>query len=138
MSQRSTTEKTLTPEQADLLREKHYGFVTTLLPDGSPQTTLVWVDTDGEHALFNTARGRIKTRNLEREPRLSLAVVDPSDPWRKVLVVRGRGELVDEGADEHIDRLAQKYLGQERYPFRQPGERRVTVRVHADKVTSGL
>ncbi len=126
----------LTEKQKGLLDETQYGVVTTLMTDGSPQTTTVWVDHDGENVTFNTAHGRLKIRNLERDPRLSVGIVDRESPWEKVLVVRGRAELVDAGADEHIDRLAKKYLGQDRYPFRQPGERRVTVRVLADKITS--
>lgn len=126
----------LTDEHKRLLEEKQYAFVTTLLPDGSPQTTVVWVDHDGEHLTFNTSRGRLKTRNLERDPRLSVAVIDPTNPFERTLIVRGRAELVDEGADEHIDRLAKKYIGQDRYPWRQPDERRVTVRVHQQRVTS--
>jgi PPOX class probable F420-dependent enzyme len=128
----------LTDPQKAFLDEKHYGFVTTLLPDGSPQTTVVWVDHDGENVIFNTARGRLKTRNLERDPRVSVAVIDPANPFQKSLVVRGRAELVDEGADDHIDRLTVKYLGQDRYPFRRPGEQRVTVRVIPDKVSAAM
>jgi PPOX class probable F420-dependent enzyme len=127
----------LTDDQKAILDKKAFAFVTTLMPDGSPQTTPVWVDHDGQHVTFNTARGRLKARNLERDPRLSVALVDPDNPYGGVLTVRGRGELVDAGADEHIDRLAKKYLGQDRYPWRQPGDRRVTVRVHAHKVGGG-
>src|SRR5258708_14217134 len=111
----------LTERQRSLLDEKHYGFVTTLLPDGSPQTTVVWVDHDGDNLVFNTARARLKTRNLERDPRVSVAVIDPSNPFDRSLVVRGRAELIDEGADDHIDRLTMKYTGRERYPWRRPG-----------------
>jgi PPOX class probable F420-dependent enzyme len=126
---------TLSDKQRSLVDEKHYGIVTTLMPDGSPHSTVVWVDREDGQLQFNTARGRIKARNLERDPRVSVAVVDPANPFEKTLVVRGRAELVDEGADEHIDRLARKYTGQERYPWRQPGERRVTVRVVPEKVS---
>lgn len=123
----------LSPEQIQLLDEKHYAFVTTLMRDGTPHSTLVWVDTDGEHVLFNTARGRLKERNLLRDPRVSVALFDQEDPYRG-LVVRGRAELVDGGAVDHIHRLAQKYLGSD-YPWLQPGEQRVTVRVRPDHVS---
>lgn len=138
MSERTATEETLTPPQAELLRTTNLAVVTTLMADGSPHTTQVWVDTDGERLLFNTAHGRIKTRNLQRDPRISVHVMDCADPRNRWLTVRGRAQLLDEGADDHIDRLAHKYLGQERYPWRQPSERRVTVVVHAEKVTSPL
>jgi len=127
----------LTDDQKAIIDKNVFAFVTTLMPDGSPHTTAVWVDHDGEHVTFNTARGRLKARNLERDPRLSVAFIDPDNPYGGALTVRGRGELVDAGADQHIDRLAKKYLGQEQYPWRQPGDRRVTVRVHADKVSIG-
>src|SRR5262249_9442375 len=96
-----------------------------------------WVDRDDDTVRFNTVHGHLKTRNLARDPRLSLLVVDPSNPFQRTLVVRGRAELVDEGADEHINRLARKYTGQD-YQWRQPGQRRVTVRIHADHVSGGM
>lgn len=127
---------TLNDDQKALVDEKHYATVTTLNPDGSPQTTVVWIDREDGNVLFNTARGRVKTRNLERDPRVSIAVFDPASPFQRTLVVRGRAELIDEGADDHIDRLARKYTGQDRYPWRRDGERRVTVRVVPDRVTT--
>ncbi|HZV53002.1 MAG TPA: pyridoxamine 5'-phosphate oxidase family protein [Candidatus Dormibacteraeota bacterium] len=93
------------------------------------------MDHDGTHLRFNTARGRLKERNLCRDPRLSVAMIDPEEPYRSVLVIRGRAEMTEEGADAHIDQLARKYLGRDQYPWRSPGERRVTVRVIAERVT---
>jgi PPOX class probable F420-dependent enzyme len=127
----------LSPAQAELFREKHFALVTTLMPDGSPQTTPVWVDTDGEHIFFNTARGRIKTDNLERDPRVSVAVVDPDKPYERWVAVRGRTELVEEGAVDQIHRLAQKYIGRD-YPWLQSDETRVTVKVHPEKIAGGI
>ena len=118
----------LTDDQVALLREKVLAHVATVMPDGSPQVTPVWVDTDGEAVLFNTAKGRVKHRNLSRDPRVAISITDRNDDYRTV-VIRGRAEMVDEGADELIDRLARKYRGLDHYPFRQPGEQRVTVRV---------
>ena len=109
------------------------GIVTTLRADGSPHTTVVWVDTDGDAVLFNTARGRAKERHILRDPRLSVAVVDPQDAFRWVAVT-GTAELVDDGADDHIDRLAKKYLGADSYPFRNAAEERVIVRITVDRV----
>ena len=109
------------------------GTVTTLRADGSPHSTVVWVDTDGDAVLFNTARGRAKERHILRDPRVSVAVVDPQDAFRWVAVT-GIAELVDDGADDHIDRLAKKYLGADSYPFRNAAEQRVIVRITVDRV----
>ncbi len=133
----TTTSIELTEAQRALLDEKHYAVVTDLMRDGSPHSTMVWIDHDGAHVLFNTARGHLKARNLERDPRVSVMVIDPANPHERRLAVRGRAQLIDDGADEHIDRLARKYIGLDRYPWRQPGERRVTVRVIAEKISGG-
>jgi PPOX class probable F420-dependent enzyme len=117
------------------LEEPYVGVVTTLNPDGSPQSTVVWVDVDDEGVSFNTAHGRIKPRNLARDPRLSLVVVDPGDPYRWVKV-SGTGTLVDEGADEQIDRLSKKYTGRDVYASRQPGEVRVSIRIAMARILS--
>ncbi len=111
----------------------HVGTATTLRADGSPHSTVVWVDTDGDVLQFNTARGRAKERHILRDPRVAVTIIDPQDPFRWV-GVSGAAELVDEGADAHIDRLAKKYLGADSYPFRSADEQRVTVRIAIDKV----
>jgi PPOX class probable F420-dependent enzyme len=129
----ATETATLTDEQREFLEHPFYGAVTTLREDGSPQTTVVWVDVDNEGVMFNTAAGRAKPRHLERDPRLSLIVIDPQDAYRW-LAVSGRAELTTEGADEQIDRLAKKYLGHDRYRSRKPGEQRITVRIRPEHV----
>jgi len=107
------------------------------MPDGSPQVTPVWCDFDGAHVLVNSARGRVKDRNMRRDPRVALVILDPDNPYR-YLEVRGRVvEITEDGAEAHIDRLAQKYLGVERYPYRQPGEVRVLYKIRPERV-SGL
>jgi PPOX class probable F420-dependent enzyme len=111
------------------------GTVTTLRADGSPHATVVWVDATGDAVLFNTSRGGAKERHLANDPRVSLAVIDSQNAFRWV-AVSGTAELVDEGADEQIDKLAKKYLDADSYPFRKPGEQRVTVRITPDKVDS--
>ena len=123
----------LTNEQARLLLEPNFATVGTLNPDGSPQLTIVWVDWDGEHVLFNTAAGRTKPRNLERDPRVTVLVVDHEDGYRWV-AVRGTAELTAEGADEHIDRLARKYTGGGWQP--KPGEQRLLVQVRPEHVSA--
>jgi PPOX class probable F420-dependent enzyme len=129
----SQSHPTLTDDQVALLREKVLAHVATVMPDGSPHVTPVWVDTDGETVLFNTAKARIKYRNLSRDPRVAISISARDNDYRTV-VMRGRAELIDEGADDHIDRLAKKYLGADSYPGRQPGEVRVTVRVVPEKI----
>lgn len=125
----------LTAEERAFLENPFVGVVTTLQPDGAPQSTVVWVDVDDEGISINTAYGRVKPRNLEHDPRLSLVVVDPQDPYRWFKVL-GRGRLVDEGADEQIDRLSKKYTGRDVYASRQPGEQRVTVRIEPTRTLS--
>jgi PPOX class probable F420-dependent enzyme len=106
----------LTEKQREFLENPFEGIVTEHRPDGTLHTTPVWVDADhGAQLSFNTARGRTKERDLVRDPRVSLVVVDADDPYRR-LSVSGTATLEDDGADEQIDRLAQKYLGKERYP----------------------
>ena len=126
----------LTEKQADLFRGKNWGVVTTLRADGSPHSTPVWIDTDGEHVLFNTAVGRAKERHLRRDPRVSIAVLPAEDQEGGYVSVTGRAELVEEGAFEHIDKLAQKYIGQEKYPYLESGEQRVIVRITPERVDS--
>ena len=119
----------------DLFDKKTFAHLATVGADGAPQVTPVWIDYDGQHIRFNTARGRVKTRNLERNPRVALAIQDPENPYRYVQV-RGRvTEVTERGADEHIDALARKYLGKD-YPNRRPGEVRVTVKVTPEKIQS--
>jgi PPOX class probable F420-dependent enzyme len=124
---------TLTGKHSEFLDNPFVGVVTTLRDDGSPHTTVVWVDREDGAVSFNTARGRAKERHLARDPRVSLIVVDPSNAYRWVSVT-GTAELVDEGADEQIDRLSKKYLGKDEYPWRDPSERRVKVRIKPEKV----
>ena len=121
--------------KAEFLDNPFVGIVTTLREDGSPHTTVVWVDVDDEGVLFNTATGRAKPRHLERDPRVSLLVLDPNNPYKWVSV-SGKAELTDDGADAQIDRLAKKYLGKDEYPWRNPNERRVSVRISPEKVES--
>ncbi|KXK60018.1 pyridoxamine 5'-phosphate oxidase [Micromonospora rosaria] len=118
----------LTDADIALLTEPQLAHVATVEPDGSPHVTPVWVDTDGEHIVFNTAKGRQKYNNIARNPVVAVSVVDKADDFR-TLWVKGTAEFVTEGADAHIDKLAKKYLGQDSYPFRQAGEERVIVRI---------
>lgn len=118
----------LSEDARKLLKRPIHAWVTTVRPDGSLHSTVVWVDVDGDDVVFNTAVGRAKERHLREDPRVSVSVLDPEDAHRLVSV-SGTARLELEGADEVIDHLAKKYLGVESYPFRTPDERRVTVRV---------
>jgi PPOX class probable F420-dependent enzyme len=124
----------LNDEQRAFLRENAFpGDVTTLRKDGSPHSTVVWVDeVDGE-VWFNTAVGRAKERHLRNDPRASVLVVDPANQFKWVSV-SGTATLQRDGADEHIDKLSRKYLGQERYPWHDPNQVRIIVRIRPDKV----
>ena len=122
----------LTEAQAAFLREPNVAVVATTRRDGSAQVTPVWIDTDGRDVLFNTAEGRAKPRNIRRDPRVSVCVVDRNDQYRW-LAVSGPAELTHEGAVEHIDALSLKYRG--RTPYGVPeGEQRVIVRVRPERV----
>jgi PPOX class probable F420-dependent enzyme len=123
------------PEQyRDLFTKKAFAHLATVGKDGAPQSTPVWLDYDGTHVRFNTARGRVKDRNLQRNPRVALSMLDPENPYRYIQV-RGRVvEMTEKDADAHIDALAKKYIGQDKYPWRRPGEVRVTVKVLPEKI----
>ncbi|WP_308427358.1 PPOX class F420-dependent oxidoreductase [Nonomuraea spiralis] len=121
------------PEEARrLLDAPNYATVTSINPDGSPQSTVVWVRTDGDEVLFSTVRGRVKPRNFDRDPRTSLLVIDPDNPYRYV-EVRGRVEVEEDPEGELIEELSQKYRGQ---PWQdKPGTERLIIRIRPDKVT---
>jgi PPOX class probable F420-dependent enzyme len=125
------------PEKfANLFHKPVFASLATVMPDGSPQVTPVWVDYDGKHVLFNSALGRVKDKNVRRDPRVSLAIQDPENPYRYV-EVRGRVvEITQDGADEHINKLSQKYLGKPVYPFRQSAEVRVLYKIEPEHVSS--
>ncbi|MCC7463146.1 MAG: PPOX class F420-dependent oxidoreductase [Gammaproteobacteria bacterium] len=120
----------------DLFQKKALAHLATLMPDGSPQVTPVWVEYDGSHVLVNSARGRQKDRNMRRNAAVALSMTDPDNPYR-YLEIRGRVvDVTEQGADAHIDRLAKKYLGVDRYPNRGPGEVRVTYRIQPTHASS--
>jgi PPOX class probable F420-dependent enzyme len=127
---------------ADVLSEKARALIArpvlaslaTLNPDGSPQITPLWIDRDGDDVLFNTAQGRKKARNMEKDARVAVTVIDPDDAYN---VVAFQGTVIEEtteGADAHIDALAKKYLGVDEYPMRREGEVRIKLRVRTDHI----
>jgi hypothetical protein len=124
------------PEKyADLFQKRAFASLGTLMPDGRPQVTPVWCDFDGQHVIFNSARGRQKDRNVRRDPRVALAIVDPDNPYR-YLEIRGTVvEITEDGAAQHIDKMAKKYMGVEKYPYAQPGEVRVLYKIRPEHTT---
>lgn len=120
----------------DLFQKRAFAHLATLMPDGTPQVTPVWCDYDGTYIRINSARGRVKDRNMRRNPQVALEIMDPDNPYR-YLAVRGRVvEVTEDGADAHIDLLAKKYLGQERYPYGTAGEVRVLYKIWPERVSS--
>ena len=124
---------TIPASHADLLTKPAFAHLATVNADGRPQVTPVWIDFDGTNVIVNTARGRVKAKNIARQPRVALAIADPGNPYR-YLGIQGRVvEMTENGGDAHIDKLARKYIGKD-YPFRAPGEVRVIVKIAPEKV----
>ena len=131
--------KQLKQQQKQFLDENPFvGIVTTLREDGSPHSTIVWVDVEDGKPSFNTASGRAKPKHLEHDPRASLLVIDPNDTYKWV-AVSGHTQMTEDGADAQIDKLAKKYTGKDEYPWRKPTEQRLKVVIEPEKVdTSGF
>jgi PPOX class probable F420-dependent enzyme len=122
---------------AKLFEGKNFAFLATLMKDGTPHVTPTWADIDKSNntILINTAKGRVKHRNISRDPRVGISVIDSSNPYHMVSV---RGKVIEQingkGADEHIDKLAKKYLGKDKYPGRASGEERLLLRIKPQHV----
>ncbi|MFZ1624626.1 MAG: PPOX class F420-dependent oxidoreductase [Gammaproteobacteria bacterium] len=129
--------KQVLPEKyIDLFSKKSFAHLATLMPDGQPQSTPVWCDFDGTHVIINSAKGRRKDQNIRHDQRVALSIQDPDNPYR-YLEVRGKVvEVTEQGADDHIDRMAKKYLGLSKYPNRQPGEVRVIYKIEPEHTSS--
>ena len=128
----------ITEPVAKLFRDKNFAFVSTLMKDGSPQITPTWIDIEenADHTiLINTAEGRVKHKNLSRDPRLAISIVNRNNPYEMVTI---RGKVIEQirsnAAEEHIDKLANKYLGVDKYPGHSPGENRIVLRVRPEKI----
>jgi PPOX class probable F420-dependent enzyme len=118
----------------ELIESTVYANVATLMPDGSPHVVMTWVDHEGDLILINTVKGSQKHRNATRNPKIALTIVDPANSYN-VATIRGRvKEVTFDGAEEHIDKLAKKYIGQEKYPMRGPGRERVLIKIEATRV----
>jgi PPOX class probable F420-dependent enzyme len=126
----------LSKSSKEFLQKPYLAHIATVSATGRPQLSVVWVDVDGDDVVFNTAEGRAKSRNLHENPAVAVSVLDPADHYNLLLVQGTVVEMAHEGADEHIDFLAKKYLGADSYPFRDPAQQRVKVRIRVDKVLS--
>jgi PPOX class probable F420-dependent enzyme len=120
----------------DLLQKPAFASLATLMPDGSPQVSPVWCDYDGKHVIVNSAKGRVKDKNMRANPKVALSIMDPANPYR-YLGIRGRVvEITESGADQHIDKMAKKYMNVDRYPNRTPTEVRVIYKIAVDRVNT--
>ena len=119
----------------DLFQKKAFANLATLMADGRPQVSPVWCDLDGSHIRVNSAKGRVKDKNMRRNKKVALSITDPDNPYRHLDVQGEVVEITEQGADAHINSLAKKYLGKDQYPFRQPGEVRVMYKIRPDRVT---
>ena len=122
----------------DLFNKPVFASLGTVMKDGSAQVTPVWCEYDGQHIIVNSAKGRVKDRNMRRDPRVALMLMDPANPYRYV-EVRGKVvEITENGADASINKLSKKYLDKDVYPFRQPGEVRVIYKIAAESVQGNV
>ena len=123
-------------EYHDLFKDetKSFLFLATINTDGSPQVTPVWFNTDGKHILINTAAGRVKDKNMRARPNVALCITDSADPYRYIQIQGKVVGFTTEGADDHIDALAFKYTGKEKYPWRKPEEKRVIYKILPTKI----
>jgi PPOX class probable F420-dependent enzyme len=134
MSQGSNN-KVTDPSVRKIFEGKNFVFISSIMRNGSPQVTPTWVDIENGNILVNTAIGRIKHKNISRDPRVALAIADQNNPYDMV-TVRGRTieQVTGDAAEEHIDKMAKKYIGKDKYPFRSPGEKRVILKIKPEKV----
>jgi PPOX class probable F420-dependent enzyme len=129
MATQTLPKNSISEQGLKLLQGPNLAHLATMGPDNCPHVTPVWIDVEGDDIVINSAEGRQKVRNLRTNPQCSISLVDPEDPYN-VLAIQGRVvEITEEGADEHIDRLAKKYLGTDSYPFRAAGEKRLKIRI---------
>jgi PPOX class probable F420-dependent enzyme len=115
--------------QGLLSNPKAFAHLATIMKDGSPQVTPVWFDFTNGKIRVNTAKGRTKARNMQEGSRVALSIIDPDNAYRHLQIRGSVTRMTEEGASAHIDQLAKKYLGKDKYPFSQPGEVRVTYEI---------
>jgi len=118
-----------------LIEGKNFANLGTLMPDGSPQVTPVWVDRENDLVLVNTAEGRVKLKNVTRDPRVAISIFEQDDPYNKALIRGTVVEITKDGAEDHIDKMAMKYRGLAKYPWRQPGISRVLIKIRPTRIS---
>ena len=127
----------LTESAKKMLEGKNFVYIATVNPDGTPQVTPTWVDTDGNYVLINTAVGRIKHRNVKKNPHVALAITDQANPYNLIII---KGKVVDQvtgkPAEDHIDKMAKKYQGLDKYPHRKEGEKRILFKIEPIRIVS--
>jgi PPOX class probable F420-dependent enzyme len=123
------------PHIRELFESKNFAFLSSLMKDGSPHVTPTWVDIENGNILVNTAVGRIKHRNISRDPRVALSIIDQNNQYEMV-TVRGKvtEQITGETAEKHIDKLSKKYIGVDKYPRRSKGEQRVILKIKPEKI----
>jgi PPOX class probable F420-dependent enzyme len=125
----------LTEKAKEIIDKRALAHVATVMDDGTPQVTPVWVDYEGDDIVINTAEGRLKPRNLRRDPNVAISMTDPDDPYEMVAIRGHAREITEADADEHIDEMAKKYLDEDSYPFRREGEKRLKVYIEPERVS---
>jgi PPOX class probable F420-dependent enzyme len=131
---KGTTNHRTTAPVAKLLQDKNFAFLSTLMSDGSPQVTPTWVDVEDNVILVNTTDARLKYKNISRDPRVAVSVTDRNNPYNMV-TIRGKAiERTNQGAHEHINKLAKKYLGVDEYPMKSPDEKRIIIKIKPEKI----
>ncbi|MDP3779998.1 MAG: PPOX class F420-dependent oxidoreductase [Nitrosopumilaceae archaeon] len=124
----------ITPEIEKFLAGKNFAYFATLMKDGSPHVAPTWIDYDGKMILINTAAGRVKENNVKHDKRVAISVSDNSNPYEMITIRGTVKEITDKDADEHVDKLAKRYLGLDKYPFRNPTEKRIILKILPEKV----
>lgn len=124
----------ITPEIEKLLLGKNFASFATLMDDGSPHVAPTWIDYDGKNILVNTAAGRIKEKNVKKDKRVALSIPNEANPYEMVTIRGTVDEITEKNADAHIDKLAKRYLGLDKYPFRSPTEKRIIIKISPRKV----
>jgi PPOX class probable F420-dependent enzyme len=119
----------------DLFEKKAFASLATVNADGTPQVTPVWIDYDGDYVLVNSARGRRKDKNMERNRAVALSIQDPDNPYRYLEVRGSVAEITEQNADQHIDKMAKKYIGQDKYPWSKPDEVRVIYKIKPERTS---
>ena len=128
--------KPIPSSHIDILDKPAFAHLSTLMPDGGPQVSPVWIDTEGKWLIVNSATGRVKDKNMRRDPRVALSIQDPENPYRTLMIRGTVTKITTDDAANHIDRMAKKYMGVDKYPYHQPGDERVLYYIEPNSVAA--